>query len=309
MHRPNNTAPCATWLGILGNLNAAKSQRLGLAPHKPLMLLALMDLIEVGEFADGWVPYDIRLVQYFRDYWPIVVERRQNQPEIRMPFHALGSDGVWDRFTEEMTRSRTKQTTAHCHLDVGLHACMQTASFRLAARKVLITTYFTLKEQIALAARLGINLPNSVELERIKADKATYKASLKKGRDSRFKSLVVSGYLHTCLLTGYKLTTVDRTLVEAAHIHQHARSGNDDPTNGLALCPNAHWSFDQGLWTAEAKGDDLIIRVAIQQIHESGPDILHLKAFDGRPLQFPKTSILRPEPKHFDWHQRHRFLG
>ncbi|MGE9267876.1 MAG: hypothetical protein ACQKBY_07245, partial [Verrucomicrobiales bacterium] len=94
---------CTKWLGIFGNLNVAKSQKLGLAPHKPLMLLALMDLIECGEYSDGFVPYDIRLVQYFRDYWPIVVERRQNLPDIRMPFHALGTDGIWQHFTEERT--------------------------------------------------------------------------------------------------------------------------------------------------------------------------------------------------------------
>ncbi len=301
--------PHTKWLGVFGDLNVAKNSKLGPAPHKPLMLLALMDLIESGEFSDSWIPYDIRLVQYFRDYWPIVVERRQNQPEIRMPFHALGSDGIWNRFTEERTPSRAKETTAFCEIDASLLACLQAPGFRLAARKVLITTYFTALEQVALAARLDMELPDSTEIANIKADQSAFKASLKNGRDSRFKTLVVSGYQHTCLLTGYKLTTIDRTLVEAAHIHQHARSGNDKPTNGLALSPNAHWAFDAGLWTAEATGNDLIIRVARKQIHEAGPLALSLSAYEKRPFQFPENSTLRPDPKHFDWHQRNCFIG
>src|SRR6266540_2520352 len=28
-----------------------------------------------------------------------------------------------------------------------------------------------------------------------------------------------------------------------------ADSRNNDPCNGIALCKNAHWLFDQGLWT------------------------------------------------------------
>ncbi len=30
------------------------------------------------------------------------------------------------------------------------------------------------------------------------------------------------------------------SIVQAAHIHQHAISVNDDPRNGLALTPDAH---------------------------------------------------------------------
>jgi hypothetical protein len=60
------------------------------------------------------------------------------------------------------------------------------------------------------------------------------------------------GYRFTCALTGYFLNTTKENMVEAAHIHQHADSGNDDPRNGLALTPDAHWLFDRDLWTAEA---------------------------------------------------------
>ncbi|MCH8540841.1 MAG: hypothetical protein LAT58_08740 [Opitutales bacterium] len=67
------------WLGKLANLNVARTDARGIAPHKPLMLLTVMDLIENGEAIEGWVKFDVRLVSRFRDYWELVRERQRNQ--------------------------------------------------------------------------------------------------------------------------------------------------------------------------------------------------------------------------------------
>jgi predicted restriction endonuclease len=53
------------WLGKLANLNVARTADRGAAPHKPLMLLPVMDLIESSDIPDGWVKYDVRLVSRF----------------------------------------------------------------------------------------------------------------------------------------------------------------------------------------------------------------------------------------------------
>jgi len=39
------------WLGRLANLNAARTEARGIAPHKPLMLLTVIDLIESGDIS------------------------------------------------------------------------------------------------------------------------------------------------------------------------------------------------------------------------------------------------------------------
>jgi predicted restriction endonuclease len=80
--------------GKLANLNVAPDltgQARG-RPHKPLMLLTVIDLIESGDIPDGWVKYDVRLVSRFRDYWELVQDRQRNSPDITMPFNALGGD-------------------------------------------------------------------------------------------------------------------------------------------------------------------------------------------------------------------------
>jgi len=295
----------ALWLGKFANLNAARTGARGIAPHKPLMLLSVIDLIEAGDIPDGWVKYDVRLVSRFRDYWELVLERQRNQPEIPMPFHALGGakDQVWKTFTECGEPSKAKVTTRLCYLDPELFACLQDAGFRRKARETLVSIYFTPREQVMLCARLGLPVPKTAAITALKEDAAEFKARQKKGRDSRFKSDVLGGYYFTCALTGYRLDTETTSIVQAAHIHQHAVSGNDDPRNGLALSPDAHWMFDAGLWSAFLKGDEFIIQVALGRYSESSPHGRLLSAYHQQALTFHTHARIRPDAKHFEWHR------
>jgi putative restriction endonuclease len=300
---------CNHWLGKLANLNAARTEGRGIAPHKPLMLLTVIDLIESGDISDGWVKFDVRLVSRFRDYWELVLERQRNQPDIPMPFHALGGerDQIWERFTADGQPSLAKATTRLCSLDPDLFVCLQDAGFRRQARETLVSIYFTAKEQVMLSARLGLPVPKTAEIDALREQADEFKARQKKGRDSRFKSDVLGGYYFTCALTGNRLDTESSSIVQAAHIHQHAVSGNNDPRNGLALTPDAHWMFDAGLWTAIPKGDDFLIYVAKGRFTESSPHDRLLAQFHETPLHFHEHSRIRPDASYLEWHQgKHR---
>src|SRR6516164_6757639 len=90
----------------------------------------------------------------------------------------------------------------------------------------------------------------------------------KQGREARFRLNIVAAYNYTCALTRYRLTTITgASIVDAAHIHQFADSRNNDLRNGLALTKNAHWLFDNGLWTL---GDDYRVIVAHGNFAEAG---------------------------------------
>lgn len=69
---PTLTELPTLWLGKLANLNAAKSASRGIAPHKPLMIFSVMDLIESGDIRDRWVAYNADLATRFSDYWDLV---------------------------------------------------------------------------------------------------------------------------------------------------------------------------------------------------------------------------------------------
>jgi putative restriction endonuclease len=168
----------------------------------------------------------------------------------------------------------------------------------------MIARYFTAREQVGISERLGLPIPDSAEMDAFRQDADAFKATQKKGRDSRFKVGVTSGYQFTCALTGYQLKTTEGYIVQAAHIHQHAKSGNDDLRNGVALTPDAHWMFDAGLWTVIPKGDDLMIHVAIGRFEESSPHGRLLANFDKQPLHIHHHARLRPSHEALAWHAR-----
>jgi len=310
MKIPQEMVNNAKMIGRLCNLNVAKTTERGRAPHKPLLMLCIIDMIEDGSIETPWISYSPELFFRFQCYWAIVYDRQRNKPDMRLPFHALGGkrDRIWTCHMEDGKLSLSKETTRICHLDASIWDCIQNEAFRKEARISLIMTYFTPAEQIALCARLGLPEPSSAEISQIKQNADVYKDSLKKGRDSKFRSDVLLDYRFTCALTGYSLNTSKENLVEAAHIHQHAVSGNNDPRNGLAFTPDAHWMFDRGLWTAESKGHDFIVIVATDHFKESSPFDRSLGKHHGNTLFFSKESKLRPDPKYFAWHRKNCFV-
>src|SRR5215467_6596354 len=86
----------------------------------------------------------------------------------------------------------------------------------------------------------------------------------------RFRLNIVAAYNYIFALTRYRLTMIaGGSIVDAAHVHQFADSLNNDPRNGLALCKNAHWLFDNGLWTLS---DDYRVPVATSRFSENSPE-------------------------------------
>ena len=127
------------------------------------------------------------------------------------------------------------------------------------------------------------------------------------GREARFRLNIVAAYNYTCALTRYRLTTITGgSIVDAAHIHQFADSRNNEPRNGLALSKNAHWLFDNGLWTLS---DDYKVIVGQGNFAEAGPDHQLLAQYNGQRIQLPNDTGLWPNPLHLAWHRKTKFKG
>jgi len=297
------------WLRQLTALNPATNAKLGVgneeyAPHKPLLLLCIFELVEQDKLPGNQLSLSADLALRFQSFWRVVVARWITKPELRMPFHHLSTQGFWKPLTKDHKLSNHRSLTETVEIDPSFLAAIEDASFRKRARAVLIGQYFPPLEQIALRTLTGIGgADDEAATKEVKAEAREYARST--ARDARFRIQVVSSYLFTCGLTGYGLTTISSSsIVDAAHIHERRDSKNDDPRNGLALSKNAHWMFDEGLWSVT---DDLKIIVAQKAFTDWSQDGASLRNYHGRPLYFQRECTLRPDAKYLAWHRENRF--
>jgi putative restriction endonuclease len=74
------------WLGRLAKLKVDKA-RGDPAPHKPLLLLVVLEFAEQEPFG-ALLPLTPELAFRFCTYWSIVAHRRTQAPDVRrLPFH------------------------------------------------------------------------------------------------------------------------------------------------------------------------------------------------------------------------------
>src|SRR5258706_6484975 len=245
------SAPCEQWLKTVANLRVDRKG--SIAPHKPLLPLLLLVLAELAEkgqlpLVDRILPVTGELAFRFLGYWLVAAERRPQRPDIHLPFYHMRSDGCWVPLDENGNPTLERRGAVAAQFDATFLACLNNADFRVKMRRVLIAKYFAdAGERAALYQLVGLPAPSD---EIIIEDARLYEVARERGREARFRLIVVPAYNYTCALTGYRLVTVDTgSIVDAAHIHQFADSRNNHPRNGIALCKNAHWMFDEGLWS------------------------------------------------------------
>jgi putative restriction endonuclease len=293
------------WLGRFAKLKVDRAKG-DPAPHKPLLLLVVLELAEQGELPNEFLPLTPELAFRFCTYWSIVARRRKQRPDVRFPFYHLKSDGVWTPLTEAGKPAENRGEARSAHLPADFVAFARDPAFREQARRILIAKYFPAEERANLYTLVGLPVPSEEQV----AQDARYQPHAdgqKRGREARFRLLVVGAYYYTCALTRYRLTTISgSSIVDAAHIHQFADSRNNDPQNGLALCKNAHWLFDNGLWTLT---DYYQVMVATGEFEEAGNEHDLLRLHKGRTILLPGDHSMWPGPRYLEWHRRNKFKG
>lgn len=305
------------WLNRLAKLRVDRASK-NPAPHKPLLLLAIIDQIEEGSITSNIVKLTPELAFRFLGYWEVISSRGRSIGRAELPFFHLQSDGFLRHVAIpglEAAIGSIRPTSidllnkiiSHAEIPEEFFDLMQNKGHRDAVRKTLISgDWFFPEEKIKLLAMLGLDSSDfALGRELMQAARGE---EVKQGRDLKFRLQIVPLYHYSCALCGIKILLPSGiTLVEAAHIHQFAQSKNDDITNGIALCRNHHWAFDQGLWSI---GTNFEIVVACGKFAEQASNQAGLMSYQSKQLDF---SWLQPEhqpsQKNLDWHRRHRFIG
>lgn len=299
----NVPVPCEKWLKVVANLRVDRKHNI--APHKPLLLLVLAELADQGKLIERILPLSGELTFRFLAYWAVVADRRSQRPDIHLPFYHMRSDGCWTPLDENGQPTLERRRAVAAQLDEDFLACLNDTVFRKQMRRVLIAKYFTdTSERATLYQLVGLPVPPD---NIVKEDAQLYEAARELGREARFRLTVVPAYNYTCALTGYRCVTVDvGSIVDAAHIHQFANSRNNHPQNGIALCKNAHWMFDAGLWSLD---DNYRVIVATNRFNEAGDVAYRLNRMAGRQIQLPVNRNYWPDKTHLTWHREQKFAA
>jgi len=261
----------------------------------------LVDLAEQGKLTDKVLPLTGDLVFRFLVYWKVVAERRPQRPDIHLPFYHMRSDGCWTPLDENGRPTLERRRAVTAILDDTFLACLNDPEFQRQMRRLLIAKYFAGPgERTSLYQLVGLTVPPETI---VREDARLYEAARERGREGRFRLSVVPAYDYTCALTHYRLVTVDSgSIVDAAHIHQFADSRNNHPRNGIALCKNAHWMFDEGLWSLD---DDYRVLIDAKRFDESGLDALLLATKANTRIFLPADRNYWPDKAHLAWHRKH----
>jgi len=240
------------------------------APHKPLLLLAVLDLVQRGAITTPFIAATSDLVELndlFNLYWRRVVPLGQSS-SIAFPFSRLSREPFWELIPQPgkaITNAMINNTSSVSYLrnytlgakmDNELFQLMQSGEGREALRNTLLLSCFSEEAASQLREQSVINreafdysqlIEEQVHLPLVKEIVAaeSYRDA---ARDQAFRKVVTKAYDHRCALCGIRIVTPDGyTVVEAAHIIPWSKSKNDDIRNGMALCRTCHWGFDKGM--------------------------------------------------------------
>lgn len=290
------------------------------APHKPLLLLALIDLFAEGSVLGNHIKLSTELIQLFGEYWSLVMPP-DSHGSIALPFFHLKSDSFWHLIPQpgkeamvsgaRQIRSinQLNETIVGAQLDEELYSLLCVRDMRDVLRTVLIQTYFSSDIYPKLVEQGSTNLQafeysqKLLEKARTKIIKETFvdnQEISRKVRDQGFRRAVVNAYEHRCALCGIRMLTPDgHTAVDAAHIIPWHVKQNDDPRNGMALCRLCHWTFDEGLVGVSSRYLVMVSQLLTANTNVAG----HLITMTGRPIIVPVEKSLWPDHDALSWHR------
>ena len=293
------------------------------APHKPLLLLAVMDLVARGVITSRHVSITGELVELnelFTDYWRSIVPVRQTS-SIAFPFSRLHNEPFWKLLPlpgHEITGpvvnsidtvSKLRNVALGAEIDEALFVHMTSAAGRQALAGALLRSCFSEDGQRSLGEQASLH-GEAFQYSRILAEAAhslpaaekvfpgDYKAA---ARDQGFRRAIVLHYDHRCAFCGTRIVTAEgHTVVDAAHIVPWSVSQNDDIRNGMALCKLCHWSFDEGL-VGVSEGYAVIVSRQLGLSHNVPGVLLELS---DREIRGPEDRALWPDQGHLGWHRK-----
>jgi putative restriction endonuclease len=301
----------------------------GGAPHKPVLLLAILELVRKGEIQNNRIAITPELVLEFKSIWSRLVVT-PHIPNFALPFYHLKSEPFWKLVTYSgmaipVTSSNSirslnalKESVAFAELDAAAFALMQDPIQLAVLEEALLDQYFPeTKDQFR---SYQSDLFSELETQILREDGVVYgkrinelKETLSKEafeeeifvRGGMFKREVPKIYGYQCAISEMRIeSSTNAQMVDACHLIPFALSKDDTITNGIALSPNLHRAYDRGLITIT---ENYLVKVSPAISENDSP--YSLGQFDGKQILLPENRSYYPSIENLQWHQRECFVA
>jgi len=297
----------------------------GLAPHKPILLLSIIELFDQGLVTDNAIPVNADLVGTFKENWLVLVSTG-HQADFTQPFYylqneKLGGIPYWYlmpyagcQINSHIASVTTlAKVCAYGYFSADLYLILLDPSHRLELKQCLLHTYFP--HYIAsfdLEKTKHTGYYQEQMLDVLNESEPLYRRIINHTeedvfvRNGLFKKFVPKLYNNQCSFTGMKInSTFNYNFIDACHIVPFSHSHNDKIVNGLALCPNMHRAFDRGLLSIDSDYSILVSK----HIHEDDNHPYSFQRLAGKEVRLPEKSIHYPDQAALAWHRDNIFKG
>ncbi|MDM8543233.1 HNH endonuclease [Desulfococcaceae bacterium HSG9] len=292
---------------VPGRYNAEK------APHKAVLLLAIIKLYENKKINLEKIMFkDMYLLETYKDIWKCLDYKKLGP--ISLPLFHLKTDGFY-KIHFKVEKPFSPKGSLKKLLDQAERAEFNDEFVEILSNEVLrkkeieeILTggHFTTKEISKVNAKLRL-LDKSFEYEKILNDYPSKSFETKfvkdqskeytKVRSGSFRRMILKFYNSTCAICRVSIIVEDISVIDAAHILPFSEFCNDDPRNGIALCKNHHWLFDNG---GISISPEYRIKISNNIAKETPEGVL--SQYFRKKITLPNDKILYPAKEALEWH-------
>lgn len=303
-----------------------RAPNLGGAPHKPILLLSVIDCFNTGYINSERIYITAELMAYFKSNWNSYVTTKHTM-NFTLPFFHMSREPFWSLIEKrgyeiELTFKKSIKSfnalytaTDYAEIDKELVALLMNAETRYLLKEALLRLYFPL----AVQQKTNTYYLDSIAKDILNESGVTYKRKLEKIsktmdeeeyeeevflRGYVFKQYVPKIYDHTCCVTGYRISSLyNISMIDACHIVPFSESYDDTIGNGLSLCPNIHRAFDRGLITI----DEEYKIVISNNFEEDAINPFSIRQFENKKILLPSNDIYAPKKENLLWHNNNIF--
>lgn len=296
------------------------------APHKPILLISVIQGFQNNLITSEKIYITPELVSIFNTNWSLLVTSK-NDCRFALPFTHLSGDKFWQLIPKigyENIVNIKSSLRSFINLNLAVeYAIIDIDLFELLIKKeesnillnLLLDTYFP-------ESKINFNNSNNnplkgideIENQILNEPSISYKKIMQDLiankseeeiyiRGGVFKREIPKIYNYTCCISEMRIVSkLDISMVDACHIKPFSISYDDTICNGIPLSPNLHRAFDRGLIAIDEN-----YKVVISKVFTENKSNFSLNQFADKKILLPENSSYYPDNNNFSWHMKNVF--